>query len=154
MRECTTSCSTRRFTRRFFKRFAVGSTRIVKKGMKNKFSFLLCFFLLTFASNSFAKSYSASLRSATESKEWFSADDMKTNIVWRATYFSPTFRHAFIEEHIKRHYLDAVAAAPFTQEQEEDQAEYTEFFFGLYAKKPYRELSLSPSSFWQLVRSE
>lgn len=119
--------------------------------MRKQLSLFLFFFILLVAGNGFAKSYFSALRSATESKEWFSADDLKANVVWNATYFSDKFRKAFIQEHIKRTYLDEREATLFTKEQEDDHAKYTEFFFGLYAKKPYRELSLSPASFWELI---
>lgn len=106
---------------------------------------------LSFSGELHAKSYRAELRQWTHSKQLFNTTTMQTKIIWRATYYSPGFRRAFVEEHVKRKHMDAVAAARYLAEQEGKQTQGDEFFVGMYTRKPYKSFSLGKESFWEAV---
>lgn len=119
--------------------------------MKIKSILLAVCCLLLATSGAEAKSYRGALHKATRTNNWYSLDSMSANMVWHATYFSPDFRRAYTEQHAKKKYLNAIEAARFTAEQEKQQAEGTEFFMGIYTKKPYRQFDLGKGSFWELL---
>lgn len=95
--------------------------------------------------------YRSVLNQWTKSKQWFSTETFSANVIWHATYFSPEFRRAFTKRHIQKKYLGAVEAAQYVAEQEKRQAESYEFFLGIYTRKPYRHISSSKDSFWNVV---
>ena len=121
-------------------------------GFKNSSKyFLVLVFLLGFSASVHAKSYNSVLRKWTKHKQWFNTETLQVDMLWHATYFSPEFRRAYEEKHIKIKYLDPVAAARFIADQEKQQTEGDEFFIGLYTSKPYKEFSTGPESFWEAV---
>lgn len=118
------------------------------KKLKVGFALLL---VLSFSLTAEAKTYRGVLNHWTHSKEWFSTQTFQANIIWHATWFAPEFRKAFAQRHIKRKYLNPLEAANYLADQEQRGSEVEEFFLGLYARKPYRHLSLGKDSFWEVV---
>ena len=123
--------------------------RIKKKSLKIWIVGFVAFF--SFVGAAQAKSYRSTLREWSHSKQLFSTTTMQTKVIWHATYYSPEFRRAFVEEHVKKKHLDAIEAARFLQKEEEKQDEGDEFFIGMYTRKPYKNFSLGQESFWEAV---
>lgn len=113
--------------------------------------FLLAVCLLGFSFSAGAKGYRSTLKEWTRSKQLYSTQDMQVKILTHATFFSPEFRGAFIEEHMKRKYLEGSKAAQYLEKHEQRDARGLEFFIGIYTPKDYRELSLGEESFWEAV---
>lgn len=118
--------------------------------MKRSIAGLAVLWVLSWGGSAFA-GYRSVLNQWTGSKQWFSTETFSANIIWHATYFSPEFRRAFAQRHVKKKYLDAVEAARYLAEQEAKQAKAHEFFIGIYTRKPYRNVTSGSDSFWEMV---
>lgn len=95
--------------------------------------------------------YRSVLNKWTQSKQWYSTQTFQANIIWHATYFSPELRRAQTQRHIEKKYLNPMEAARYVAEQEKRQAASHEFFLGIYARKPYRQITSGNDSFWEVV---
>ncbi len=107
--------------------------------------------LILFALPAQGAGYRSQLGKWTRSRQWYSTKTFHANIIWKATYFSPDFRKAFTQRHVRKKFLDPLASAQYVADQEKKGAKYHEFFLGVYAREPYENLSLSPGSFWKVL---
>lgn len=107
--------------------------------------------VLLIASSPAWAGYRSVLNKWTKSKQWFSAQTFDANVIWHATYFSPEFRRAKAQRHIKKKYLDPMEAAQYVAAEEKKQGEVHEFFVSIYTRKPYRQITSGGDSFWEMV---
>ena len=106
--------------------------------------------VLSIASTAIARTYNGDLRHATKKGMLYSGDTFEAKVLWNATFFSDSFRHAYIKKTVKINRFDAIRAARYIAEQEYRQSEGWDFFVGLYTKKAYKKFSTENDSFWKI----
>ncbi|MBI4125971.1 MAG: hypothetical protein HY465_00605 [Deltaproteobacteria bacterium] len=107
--------------------------------------------LLAFVPASEAASYRGELRKVTERGRIYTAENFDAKLIWRASLFTDTYRHAHEQRHIEVNHLGPIEAARWVAEAEKRQAETWEFFVALYAHDEAKEFSLQPDSFWKVI---
>lgn len=126
---------------KFLKRSIFGCSAIFGSGL---------LVVLLFANSAYC-SYNSVRRHVTESARLYNLKQMEAQLIWKATYFSDSFRRAYEKRHIALNHLGPVEAARWIAEQEKQQGLYHEFFIDFYSQKEYRDFSLAATSFWQMV---
>ncbi len=95
--------------------------------------------------------YGPSLRSATKVGRVFHTVTWDLKLIWHATFFSDTFRDAYIDRHIKVNYLSPEEAALYREEQERRQADSWQFTIIMYTKSDYKNFTSFEDSFWKIL---
>ena len=106
---------------------------------------------LTSVSTALAASYNRELSRATKRDRLYTSQTFDAKLIWSATLFTDAYRRARAQKDIEVRHMGPVEAARWVAEQEKQQNSTLEFFVALYARDDSKELSMNPTSFWEIV---